>query len=133
MAIRCSCSSGTCSRSCVITAFTAALRCSLSALLPSSGLKKIGTSPSWVVARANRVGSEALLPHSPLRTGRESFPLIRLKPLQGIFQYPASLLLTSGGAPARDNRNGEEADSTWCQFLHTHEEAGDTDAIRSPS
>ncbi len=51
----------------------------------------------------SRVARWALLPTSPLRTGRDPFGVIRLKPPQGAFPHPASLRLTVGDALVCDN------------------------------
>src|SRR6266567_777629 len=54
------------------------------------------------VARS-RVAGWALLPTSPLRTVREHFLFIPLKPPPGAFLHPVSLGLTSGDAPVCDS------------------------------
>lgn len=59
--------------------------------------------------QASWVAGWALLPTSPLRTGRDPFGVIRLKSPQGTFPYPASLRLTAGDASVYDSWDGGEA------------------------
>ena len=66
----------------------------------------IGADPSGYVAAIclTAPGSqETLLPPSPLRTGRESFDLIRLKPLLRPFQDAVSQRLIFGCEPGSDS------------------------------